>query len=241
MSNTKSKSSRPPDMPVQNENRYSMWVSDDSSEKKSLRASIVVAVVLHALLLAVTFPALSTPDLDQDKEERTVFLLETPRFKQPPEYPTPPIPKKRVKKIPIPDPDPDGPDLYVVDEEPEIEIDLDSYDANLPLRIPEAPPMPEPPKDIYRVGEIENPERIHYVAPLYTEIARRARVEGVVRLQAIINKHGNVTDLKVMKALTMGLTEEALKAVRQWRYKPSTVDGRPVNVLLTVTVRFKLQ
>ena len=94
---------------------------------------------------------------------------------------------------------------------------------------------------MYIVGEVDPPVRIHYVDPLYTEIARRARIHGMVILQAIINTEGLVTDVKVLKPLSMGLSEEAVKAVKQWRYKPSTKNGRPVNVQLSVTVNFQLQ
>ncbi len=127
----------------------------------------------------------------------------------------------------------------MVDEPPVPEIELDDH-LELGFTLPEAPPEPEE-KIFIAGGEIERPERIRYVQPRYPEIARVARKEGQVILQATIDKRGDVVDVKVLKSLPMGLMEEAVKAVRQWRYQPSTVDGRPVAVLMTVTVYFQLQ
>jgi TonB family protein len=50
-----------------------------------------------------------------------------------------------------------------------------------------------------------------------------------------------VTDVRVLKTLPMGLTESAMDAVRQWRFRPATLDGRPVSVYFTLTVKFELQ
>ena len=82
---------------------------------------------------------------------------------------------------------------------------------------------------------------IHYVQPEYPELARRARLAGVVILEAIIDKEGNVKDLKVLRGLGLGLDEAAVRAVSQWKYTPTFYNGRPVEVILTVTVNFQLQ
>lgn len=220
------------------ENLYSLWTDEDRSEKRGLRASIALAVVFHFVLLAVTFPAVYTEEIDRNEEKTKVFVVERVRFRKPPPPPTSP-PEKPVTLIPIPDPDPQRPEPYVLDQPPVAELELDDEVA-LGFTLPEAPPEPE--EKIYIAGgEVERPERLHYVEPRYTEIGRRARTQGPVILQATIDKQGDVVDIKVLKSLPMGLTEEAVTAVRQWRYKPSTVGGRPVNVLMTVTVYFKLQ
>lgn len=89
-------------------------------------------------------------------------------------------------------------------------------------------------------GEIREPERIESVNPPYPELARRARLEGTVILQAIIDKQGNVKDAEVLRPLGLGLDEAAVEAVRQWKYTPTYYEGRPVEVILTVTVQFEL-
>ncbi len=89
-------------------------------------------------------------------------------------------------------------------------------------------------------GDIQEPERIVYVAPEYPELARRARMEGFVILQAVIDKQGNVMDVEVLRGLGLGLDVAAQDAVKQWKYTPTFYNGRPVEVLLTVNVVFQL-
>jgi periplasmic protein TonB len=90
-------------------------------------------------------------------------------------------------------------------------------------------------------GDVVKPEVVTRVQPIYTEIARRAHIQGVVIVETIIDTRGNVTDARVLKSLPMGLSEAAVDAVRQWRFRPATLDGRPVSVYFTLTVNFELQ
>lgn len=84
------------------------------------------------------------------------------------------------------------------------------------------------------------PRKIVDVHPAYPELARAARVDGTVVLEAVLDTAGRITQLRVLKSVPL-LDQAALDAVRQWRYTPSTYGGRPVSVLMTVTVRFTLQ
>ena len=59
-------------------------------------------------------------------------------------------------------------------------------------------------------------------------------------LQAIIDKQGNVSDLEILRGLGLGLDTAAQDAVAQWKYTPTFYNGRPVDVILTVTVVFQL-
>jgi TonB family protein len=100
-----------------------------------------------------------------------------------------------------------------------------------------APPADEP----RRVGEgVTRPEKISGSPPAYTELARRARVTGVVILEAIIDEQGNVTNVNVLKGLPMGLDRAAVEAVQTWKFKPATFEGRPVKVYYTLTVNFQV-
>ena len=56
-----------------------------------------------------------------------------------------------------------------------------------------------------------------------------------------IDEQGNVTDVSVLKGLPMGLSEAAVEAVKQWKYKPATLNGKPVAVYFNLTVNFQLQ
>ena len=103
-------------------------------------------------------------------------------------------------------------------------------------------PLPPPPKPVgpIRVSQlVQPPRKIVDTRPIYPELAIRARVEGTVVLEAILDPRGRVDHLRVVKSEPL-LDGAALDAVRQWRYTPSVLNGQPVAVLMTVTVRFTL-
>lgn len=80
---------------------------------------------------------------------------------------------------------------------------------------------------------------IHQVKPTYPPLARQARIQGSVVLQAVIAKDGTIQGLKVVSGHPM-LTGSAVEAVKQWRYKPYFLNGEPVEVETVVTVNFTL-
>ncbi|MFN2385134.1 MAG: TonB family protein [Thermoanaerobaculia bacterium] len=89
-------------------------------------------------------------------------------------------------------------------------------------------------------GEVKAPQLTNKVEPSYPEAARKARMEGVVILEAIITASGSVEDVRVLKSVNPLLDSAAQRAVQQWRYRPATLNGRAVRVYLTVTVTFNL-
>jgi protein TonB len=89
-------------------------------------------------------------------------------------------------------------------------------------------------------GDVKPPQLINKVEPSYPEAARKARMEGVVILEAIITASGAVEEVKVLKSVNPLLDAAATRAVQQWRYKSATLNGRAVRVYLTVTVTFNL-
>lgn len=80
---------------------------------------------------------------------------------------------------------------------------------------------------------------LHRVDPPYPPLAKVARVQGDVVLQAVIDASGNIQNLQVLSGHPM-LVPSALEAVRQWRYKPYLLNGSPVEVETTITVLFRL-
>lgn len=90
-------------------------------------------------------------------------------------------------------------------------------------------------------GDVKPPVAITKVEPEYTEIARKARIQGIVILEAIIDTQGNVTDVRVLKPLPMGLELAAMDAVKKWKFKPGMLGGRPVPVIFNLTINFRLQ
>jgi protein TonB len=106
---------------------------------------------------------------------------------------------------------------------------------------PPPPPPPPPPSGPLRVGgDVKAPVVVDRAEPQYTESARKARVAGIVVVEAIIGKDGRVQDVKVVKGLPMGLSAEAEAAVRRWRFKPGSLNGQPVATIFNLTVNFKL-
>jgi protein TonB len=85
------------------------------------------------------------------------------------------------------------------------------------------------------------PVAIETISPVYSELARRAHVEGIVVLEAIIGADGAVRDVRVLRGASPLLDPGALEAVRRWRYRPARVGGRPVAVYLNVVVTFSLR
>jgi protein TonB len=90
-------------------------------------------------------------------------------------------------------------------------------------------------------GNVKAPVVVTRVDPIYTDIARRASIQGVVILEAVIDRNGNVTEARILKGLPMGLEQSALNAIRQWKFKPGTLNGQPVPVYYNLTINFRLE
>ena len=113
--------------------------------------------------------------------------------------------------------------------------------TDLPPPPPPPPPLPTPvPREPVRVGgEVKAPALIHRVEPEYPLLAVRARVQGVVILEAIVDRQGRIEDVRVLRSIPL-LDRAAIAAVKQWRYSPLLVSGQPERFVLTVTVSFSL-
>jgi protein TonB len=102
--------------------------------------------------------------------------------------------------------------------------------------LPDAPP---PPQAVRVGGQIKEPKKLKNVAPEYPDIAKQARVQGVVILECTISPQGKVTNVTVLRGIPL-LDAAAIEAVKQWVYTPTLLNGVPVPVIMTVTVNFKL-
>ncbi|HEY3570188.1 MAG TPA: energy transducer TonB [Thermoanaerobaculia bacterium] len=103
-------------------------------------------------------------------------------------------------------------------------------DPNMPLRIQ---------------GELESrlsrPQVLHTVKPeTLWEARQHPGFYGTVIVEATIDTQGNVSSVRVLKEQPYGLTESAVKAVKRWRFKPATLDGKPVTVYYVLTVKFQI-
>jgi periplasmic protein TonB len=103
------------------------------------------------------------------------------------------------------------------------------------------PPPPPPPVVPIRLHQgMKAPNKIVDVAPVYPPVAQRARVEGVVILEAVIDAQGRVASVRVLRSIAL-LDQAAADAVKQWRFTPALLNAEPVPVVMTVTVNFTLQ
>jgi periplasmic protein TonB len=98
------------------------------------------------------------------------------------------------------------------------------------------------PAGIYPAGKggVTVPQVIYNPEPAFSEEARKAKQQGIVQLVLVVGKDGHTYDIHVSQSLGMGLDEEAIAAVRQWRFKPATLNGQPVATRVAVEVDFHL-
>lgn len=219
----------------------------EEEDNRIMRWAIAAAVLFHVVLLFITFPRRDAEPLTVAGGNRKLYVVEPLRFQQPKPRPqqTQATRKKEVKRIPFPDPTPNDPEPIIDEQEVMVdvpEIDLDEYgDA---LEIPDGPPggggAPGS-GPIWIEGDVSPPQKVFAPQPRYTEEARKARVQGVVILQAVIDSLGNVTEVEVVKGLPEGLDQSAVDTVRTWKYRPATLEGEPVAVYMNLTISFSLQ
>jgi TonB family protein len=150
--------------------------------------------------------------------------------------PPPQLPVDKEQEVPMPDAKSSEPQKPV-DKEQEVPMS----DAKSSESQEEEITAPETSDPMRITGDVEQPVLIHKVSPEYPEIARKARIQGVVILEAVITKKGIVENVKVLRGLHPILDQSAVNAVQQWRYKPATLNGVPVKVYFTVTVKFRLE
>ena len=108
------------------------------------------------------------------------------------------------------------------------------------VRVLEPPPPPRTTGPVRISDLVRAPTKIVDVRPVYPALARQAKVEGTVILEAILDRSGRIDGLKVVRSVPL-LDAAAIDAVHQWRYTPTVLNGQPVAVLMTITVHFTLQ
>jgi protein TonB len=89
-------------------------------------------------------------------------------------------------------------------------------------------------------GDVKTARLITSVPPVYPALAKTQHVSGNVLVDALIDANGRVTTMKVVSGPTL-LHQAAMDALRQWKYQPALLDGKPVPMHLTVTIQFRLQ
>ena len=186
--------------------------------------------------------------------------LQLPTFLPPPPRPELPKPEPTLRRHAMPrvwnpfvspttiPPLNRQPDL--IDNAPALPDRIDSGPPIPPLPnlvfsqlIPPAPPPPvnepAPSKPIAVTSDIQSAKLIHKVIPVYPRLAIAARISGTVRLMGTVGKDGTIQQVQVVGGPPL-LVEAALDAVRQWVYRPTLLNNKPVEVIAPIDVIFTL-
>ena len=211
--------------------------------------TVLVSILAHSLIIVA---AIMVPVMASDVVMPQKYSLIT--FRDPPPLPPPmpppgntPRPSAADVQPSIPVAAPDG----IRKEEPIEPASAPGNDVSqnagfVPgvvdgLLVPLSPPPPAAEQAPIRPGgDIQPPTKVKDAAPLYPAIARAARVQGLVIIEATIDVNGRVQDARILRSIPL-LDAAALDAVRQWQYTPTRLNGMPVAVVMTVTVNFRLQ
>ena len=94
---------------------------------------------------------------------------------------------------------------------------------------------------VFRVGGgVSAPVLLYKKEPEYSEEARKAKYQGTVVLYVEVDPSGKAVNMRVVRSLGLGLDEKAMEAVKAWKFKPGSKDGKPVTVAATIEVNFRL-
>ena len=231
--------------------------SDNVVHRTKQSLTVPVSLAIHFVIAAVVVlvPLLMSEEMPEPTSAVKAFFVEPAAPPPPPPPPPPPAPKAAVQpKTPpkVVEESKFVAPVQVPDQvKPEEGIDLGveggvpgGVEGGVPGGVvggvvgglPDAPP---PPQAIRVGGQIKEPKKLKNVPPAYPDIAKQARVQGVVILECTISPQGKVTDVKVLRGIPL-LDQAAIEAVKQWVYTPTLLNGVPMPVIMTVTVNFKL-
>jgi protein TonB len=197
------------------------WLSKDPAQRRLVTRALAAAIVLHAVVLVARMPDWGPDPVRVDAPIEQAMKVQFLSPPEPPKAPPKP-PEPERKKVPRPDPTPDEPEP--VKEAP-----------------PPAPPAPVATPEPAQTGPVrvaagQGPGLVKKVEPRYPQMARAARIEGTVTVDAVILKDGTVSEVKVLSSTHEFFNQACIDAVRQWRFTPGSQD-----VILTVTVNFTLR
>lgn len=227
---------------------------------------IMLSTTAQAVLLTVALvvPALFVTEQIPEIPTMMAFVAPPPPPPAPPpppmQRPTPPKPVAQAQPVP-PTSDLVAPVEVPKEIEPEPARGESFDDEGVPGGVeggvpdgviggvvgglPEPPPPlppPAPARGPVRIGgQIQAPTLMHRVEPFYPPTAVDARLQGIVILEAIVDRDGTVAEVKVLRSANTLLDREALIAVRQWRYSPLVLNGQRERFVLTVTLSFFLE
>lgn len=232
--------------------------SDTKGHRPKRSLFFTASLILHVvgLLAVIIVPLLQAQELPEPASAVKAFFAEPAAAPPPPPPPPPPAPKAAPKDAPKPVPQ-EAKFVAPVEVPQEIkpssglDVGVEGGAAGgveggvaggvaggIVGGLPAEPP-PAPVQAVRVGGNIKEPTKLKNAAPVYPDIAKQARVQGIVILECTISPQGRVTDVKVLRGIPL-LDQSAIDAVKQWQYTPTLLNGVPVPVIMTVTVNFRL-
>ena len=213
---------------------------EDTGQSRAFKIALTVALVFHLGLFALVFPEMDEQPYKVG-QQKVHYVVKQVRFSPPSPQQKQLQQKTREKKrvIPVPDMTPDEPEPIVQAEMDVPVSDSELIDVGGIVGIPDGPPDPRG-GAMALSGNIDPPVKVFSPRPLYTEEARRAGIQGIVILEAVVDAEGSVRNVKILKGLPMGLDQSAVDTVMTWKYQPAKMEGRPVPVYFTFTISFSL-
>lgn len=205
----------------------------------SLHFELGLLVSLGILVIAFTVPWAGSSGFDiQNQKQETVQMEEVEQTQQVEQPPPPPQPQ-----VPV-----EVPNEELVEDatiELNAELDMNAAPQNPPPPPPEAEQEEEDEEPEVFLAVEEMPELIGGIGGLqqkinYPEMASKAGVEGRVFIQFVVDKNGNVTEPHVLRGIGAGCDREALRVVREARFKPGRQRGKPVRVKMSIPITFSL-
>lgn len=236
---------------------YGQTGSDPAGRgRRAVTLPASISLHIAAAIALVVVPLLTTDAIPEPQTGVRAFLVEPMSVPPPP----PPPPAARPAAAPRVEPKPQpqqqafvAPVEVPTEITPEQALDLGGADTGSPDGVeggvpggvvggivgglPDAPPPPVTPVRVG--GGIREPRRVLVVPPVYPDIAAKARLTGIVVIEATINERGRVVDVSLLQGAPL-FSDAALEAVRKWVYTPTLVNGVPTPVIMTVTVHFRL-
>jgi periplasmic protein TonB len=231
-------------------------LEEDAAEKgkRAARTGLALGIQICIVGAMLLVPLLVTEAIDLHQFDKTILIAPPP-----PAAPAPPVVHAQTvaPKISILHPQLTAPTI-IPKKIVETASDLggaapsisdaagvaggtgDVFGASLAAVAPPPAAAPERPKGPIRISTgMKEPRLLSSPPVVYSPIARTARIEGTVTLEAIIDEHGNVVEVKAINGPPL-LFQSAIKAVSGRKYEPTYLDGQPVAIRLDVAVNFHL-
>jgi protein TonB len=214
--------------------------------------TLPISFLIHSavLVVLVVIPLIATDVLPAP---RLTMAFVTPSHPALPQIPPAP---RRMVVAPAAERDPNAPPLDTptgIAPEPSVIREPETFGAETPgliaglgSTVVEAVPRPLPPtppasdaRPVRVSTLLTPPTKLRDAAPVYPSIAQSARVQGDVIIEATIGIDGKVQNARILRSVPL-LDQAAVAAVRSWEYTPTLLNGQPVAVIMTVTVRFRI-